>query len=441
MKRIKIMILICIVILIIILICIGCTVFYKKVENDEIADEYGNYGENHNEEYVVEEEVKEVTDRNNYYIVSNSISEFFEYVNMISTNPLTDLEKEDSDFAISGLIKMLSSRYINEFEITNEKIIADYSKYINCSYNIEKMYVSEDTISTKAFLVEISIDDLKDNIFFIVVIDSENGTFEIYGDDYVKKYGYDKNKELLKDFQITNIEKNTFNKIKNDNITDQDMAINYFNDYKYNILNNIEKAYNSLDEEYRNKRFGSLEEFTKYIQDNITIFRNITIEQYICDKYEDYTEYICRDQNENIYVFKETAIMNYTLQLDTYTIPTDNFIEEYENGNVEKKVTMNIGKFIDMINNFDYKSAYNVLNQSFKEKYFKTEEEFKQYMKNTYYECNAIDLKDFSNENGTYVYTGIMRNKFYDDTDPGKDINIIMRLKNGTDFEMSFEVY
>ena len=441
MKRIKIMILICIVILIIILICIGCTVFYKKVENDEIADEYGNYGENHNEEYVVEEEVKEVTDRNNYYIVSNSISEFFEYVNMISTNPLTDLEKEDSDFAISGLIKMLSSRYINEFEITNEKIIADYSKYINCSYNIEKMYVSEDTISTKAFLVEISIDDLKDNIFFIVVIDSENGTFEIYGDDYVKKYGYDKNKELLKDFQITNIEKNTFNKIKNDNITDQDMAINYFNDYKYNILNNIEKAYNSLDEEYRNKRFGSLEEFTKYIQDNITIFRNITIEQYICDKYEDYTEYICRDQNENIYVFKETAIMNYTLQLDTYTMPTDNFIEEYENGNVEKKVTMNIGKFIDMINNFDYKSAYNVLNQSFKEKYFKTEEEFKQYMKNTYYECNAIDLKDFSNENGTYVYTCIMRNKFYDDTDPGKDINIIMRLKNGTDFEMSFEVY
>ena len=102
---------------------------------------------------------------------------------------------------------------------------------------------------------------------------------------------------------------------------------------------------------------------------------------------------------------------------------------------------MNIQKFMDMINNHDYKSAYNVLNKEFKDKYFKTEEDFKQYIKNTYFEINRLGLKEFTDENGVYVYTGIMRDSMSDDVEYGKDMNIVMRLKSGTEFEMSFEVY
>ena len=130
--------------------------------------------------------------------------------------------------------------------------------------------------------------------------------------------------------------------------------------------------------------------------------------------------------------------MDYTVKLDTYTIITDKFKEEYANGNDNKKVIMNMDKFIQMINNKDFKSAYQVLNNTFKENNFGSEEAFKQYMKNTYYNYNNIVINDFSSENNTYICKTTITNK--ENEEETKDMNIIMKLNHGTDFEMSFEI-
>lgn len=441
MKKIKKYIIFFTILLIAIIIAlVVMTTGRRKINSEFKVGEYGDEDENYEENHVIEETVKKVDNRTEYYIVKNIIDKYFEYIDMTNTNPSTELERLDSDFAIETISGMLSPKYIEEFNITNEKLINDLQKYKNCDYNIEEMYTKEKTIDITTYLINVNVSQIG-NLYFIVGVDFENNIFEIYGDEYVKKYKYNEDTQTLKNFEINNIEKNSFNTYTGEIVTDQDIAISYFNDYKYNMLNNVEKAYNSLDEEYRNKRFGSLEEFSKYIQENIDIFRDISINEYICNNKGDYTEYVCRDQNEYVYIFKETAIMDYTLQLDTYTIPSEDFIKEYTDANVKEKVTMNIQKFMDMINNHDYKSAYNVLNQEFKDKYFKTEEEFKQYIKNTYFEINRLGLKEFTDENGVYVYTGIMRDGISEDVEYGKDMNIVMRLKSGTEFEMSFEVY
>ena len=181
-----------------------------------------------------------------------------------------------------------------------------------------------------------------------------------------------------------------------------------------------------------------MQEYQKYINENKEIFNDIVPTQYLINNYENYTEYVCKDSYENLYIFKEKAIMDFSVQLDTYIIETEKFKEEYSNANNNKKIIMNIDKFIQMINNYDYKSAYNVLNKTFKEKYFKTEEEFKNYMQNNYYRYNDISLADFSNENDIFVCKATIKNKLNEEEQ--KEMNIIMKLNENTDFEMSFEV-
>ncbi len=428
-----------IVIIIIIIVIIGVLITMQNEKTNVVIDEYGNHMEQHDDEYIPDTNVKKVEDKNRYYIVKNIIDEYFNYINMINLNPTTELEKEDSDLTVSGLIKMYSENYIKEFNITNDNLTKKLEKYINCEYEIENMYGVEKSLSVNIYLIDLNILNTQENINLIIITDSANSAFEIYGDEYVKKYQYNsENKEKLVDINVEKLEQNSFNKIKSIRVTDEDIAINYFNDYKYKILNNIETAYNLLDEEYREKRFENINEYANYINENKEHFRDINIAQYLYNEYEDYTEYVCKDQHGNLYIFKETAIMDYTVQLDTYTITTDKFKEEYSKANDNKKVIMNVDKFVQMINNYDYKAAYKVLNNIFKENNFENEELFKEYMKNTYYRYNDIVINNFSSENNTYICKATITNK--DNEEETKDMNIIMKLNQGTDFEMSFEI-
>ena len=80
-----------------------------------------------------------------------------------------------------------------------------------------------------------------------------------------------------------------------------------------------------------------------------------------------------------------------------------------------------------------------VINEVFKQNNFSSEEAFKEYMQNTYYRYNKISLGEFSDENnGTYVYRTIVSNKLNEEEE--KEMNIIMILKDETNFEMSFEI-
>ncbi len=100
-------------------------------------------------------------------------------------------------------------------------------------------------------------------------------------------------------------------------ISDQDMSRIYLNDYIYNINQNIEFAYNLLNEEYRNKKFGNLESFRNYI--NSTKYSN-TLTKYSKSSKLGKTIYGAYDNYGNHYIFKTSGVMQYEVYLDDYTV-------------------------------------------------------------------------------------------------------------------------
>ena len=109
--------------------------------------------------------------------------------------------------------------------------------------------------------------------------------------------------------------------------------------------------------------------------------------------------------------------------------------------------TVDYRQFIDFlhtgvkVNDSNIIYLHTDINNEYEQTYVKDTNILVTNIKNTYFEINRLGLKEFTDENGVYVYTGIMRDSMSDDVEYGKDMNIVMRLKSGTEFEMSFEVY
>lgn len=240
------------------------------------------------------------------------------------------------------------------------------------------------------------------------------------------------------------------NNFKNDNtieinsfemldIDDETMATTYFNRYKNELLENPEKAYKELDEEYRDKRFGNYENYKKYIEDNFEYICNMNLKEFSINNTTDYTEYICKNQYDGCYIFKETTVMQYTVELDDYTIDRPEFVKIYEESNEKKKVMLNIDRFVQMVNSHDYSQIYKILDESFKENNFKNESEFISYMEETFFDENKIKYTNF-NEVGDIYTCDIEITDAKNQTEQKRKKTIIMKLLEGTKFVMSFNV-
>ena len=101
-------------------------------------------------------------------------------------------------------------------------------------------------------------------------------------------------------------------------VSEEDMAKIYFNDYIYKMHSDVNKAYNLLDEEYRNKKFVNIDNYKNYINS----LENLN---YVLDSFYVYDigknkVYGVYDTNGNIYIFKTRGIMQYTVYLDDYTV-------------------------------------------------------------------------------------------------------------------------
>ena len=156
------------------------------------------------------------------------------------------------------------------------------------------------------------------------------------------------------------------------------------------------------------------------------------------NNYEDHIEYVGKDQFGNLYIFNEYNNQSIDIKLDTYTINTDIFIKEYEKATDEKKVQMNIDKFIQMINRHDYISSYNCISEGFKNNYFSTQEDFENYIKNNFFKYNNFEFKSYEKKGSNiYVYT-IQLTDLTGENQDLREIDIIMKLNEELNFEMSF---
>lgn len=101
-------------------------------------------------------------------------------------------------------------------------------------------------------------------------------------------------------------------------VSDEDMAKIYLNDYVHNMYYDIDLAYNSLDEEYRSKKFGSLDNYKNYVMS--LRYPNYTVSKYYKEEKGGYIIFGVYDTNGNFYAFKTNGVMQYKVYLDDYTV-------------------------------------------------------------------------------------------------------------------------
>ena len=181
--------------------------------------------------------------------------------------------------------------------------------------------------------------------------------------------------------------------------------------------------------------FSTYEEYEEYYR----TVSNFGLSKYNIEETENGKRYICIDSYGNNYIFNVSSIMQYTVILDTYTLDLPEFIEKYESGNDETKLTLNVGRVIEAINNKDYEYVYNKLNETFRNNNFSDISIFEKFIENNFYEINEVAEFSYKQEGNVYVCTIGLKNK-ENSSDNLKSVTILIQLLDNRNFEISFSV-
>lgn len=398
--------------------------------------------------YELEEKLQVVENRTDFYTVKEIINKYYLYNTIIfdagAYYETDDKEviKEAEQNGLSVLYNMLDSEYIEEKGVEENNIKEKLAEIKTSDVNIRNMYVSQKTSNINVYVVKGTLKErVNENIreFQIIVkVDAINKTFSIIPQEHIQEK-YDK-LEIGEKIEVTvpeSIQENKNNIFKYKVIADETHIKNLFSQLKSEIQYSEELVYNKLDKEYRNKTFETIEDFQEYTESNKQKYSKMQISQYQKTILDDYTQYICVDKDNNYYIFNETAPFQYTLMLDNYAIPTEDFAEEYNKNSEAEKVILNIKRFFMGINDKNYGYSYSVLSEAFKDNKYPTKNDFINYAKQNFFDENEIEYESYEKENGVYIYKIKIKDATGKDTTE-KEFNIIIKLNSGTDFEMSF---
>lgn len=373
-----------------------------------------------------------------------------------SHNPI--LENEDTyDVSLLNKIELVNNRN-KYFAISN---IID--TYTNNNFIINKMYITKKATNIDVFWVEGIKKDTNTLSNLIISTDSLNKVFAVINEEQIEQNAYSLNN--LNSIDTNKITYNSDNKFEYKNINDEEYVKYLLKDYLIKTLYNTQLGYNSLKEEYREKKFGSFEKYNEIIninRDKLALYdtKNIKqagefssyeewllyfgriqlleVEKYSVKSNNNYTEYTIVDTYGNYYIFVEETVMNYKLMLDTYTIDTLEFLEKYEEVSKEEKGEMNIDKIFEAINNKDYNYVYNKLDANYKNSYFTTLESFSTFMSNNLFEKNEVEFDEYEESENSCKYSLIIK----DASGQNKNqilMTMIMQLGENTDFTIKFE--
>lgn len=449
-KNIIILFIIFIIIIILILM-----ILLNNQNNTGELDVDENYLEE-GEELILEENDNgyiDVLDANIFYSIVSSVNKYIDIMqydinNVIEDNDIFIQYNIDREYLFSiksqnqkldAIYKLLDERYKMDNKITLNSMdkfwydIGDNTVLIPLQMKVKYGSTNINTYILKAYLNSGKLEEK----YFIIRIDSENQTFSI---EFIADNEKDIEKIKINE-NYDSIEKNEYNQFNIEIIKTDKIAQNYLEHYKKLSIQYPEIVYNNyLDKDYREKRFKTVENYKKYIEDNRDELEYLQITKYIVESENNETKYICLDQYQNTYVFTTTAVMQYTIILDTYTIETNKFKNTYSSSDNQTKVMMNVDKFVKMINNRDYSAVYNVLDDNFKNSIFASKEEFEQYFRQNYplhYEVEYFSFEEIGNK----IF--VQKIKFKDITGLNTDtidFTVIMKLDDDTEFSMSFEI-
>lgn len=297
------------------------------------------------------------------------------------------------------------------------------------------------------------------NIYGIIILDGANQTFKILKASETD-YNNAKNHNIESKYkEYIKIDEKTFNKYKYSIVEDADIIKQYFNDYIQKANYYPEEAYNILDEKYKTNKFNTFLDFQNYLNQRkeqlealdiyniktsndfktdeeyesyLMNFKSKGLKQYLIKDYETYRLYICIDDYDNYYAFKETGAMEYSLYLDDYNILLAEDLHQYNSIDNKGKAALNVKRFLKAVNQEDYIYAYNMLSEGFKKNYFETLQKFIKYIENQNIDYNNIKNIEVREESNIYIC--ILK------TNDNKTMQFNVQLLDNQEYKISFKV-
>ena len=267
-----------------------------------------------------------------------------------------------------------------------------------------------------------------DNVNFTVIIDSENQAFSVIP-EVIENSNFNYNLNIKYDND------DYYNEYTYKNFSDSEILDEYFTYYKNLVLKQPEKAFNLLDSEYRKIRFNNSVDMYKDYLTSIDL-EKVYPENFTLDYKENCKEYVVVDKNGLYYIIDEIKPMSISLKLDTYSIMSDKFKETYDKGTDLEKVSLNIDKWLKMIQNRDYYNAYNILDETFRNNNFGDLNNFKQYIDQNYgvqFEYKIENTKEYN----TNIYIQTVKVSVNGEE---KELNFVIKLLENRKFILSFQI-
>lgn len=442
-KKVK-SIIILIIILIVILISLIIILNINNKDEFDNTEKLSEKNENFIETYGHEETGIDVK---SYFDIKNCMQIYLSCLNVDSLSYYEYSDDEGYKFVASQdevnqtIYNVLSKKYISENNITIQNVL-NYAPYIqedSIFVPLEMKFINESG-GVKSFLVHGLQEKMGDfsvikEVYAVMNIDIAQMAFSVEP----LKGSYNNLSDVKIDKFEQEISVNENNKFQNSSYNNKVICEDYIDLYKHIALGSPEKMYNLLDKEYREAKFKNLEGFKEYVTKNKDRIYSIRATSYKVNREEGNTQYVCIDQNNHYYIINEKAVLDYSIILDTYTIDLPEFIEKYETSSNEDRVLMNIQRFFSAVEDGDYKYAYNKLDSTFKNNNFKTLEQFEEYVKSNFFASNKLAAGKAEKQGDIYLYKVTISDASEKDN---KVItkNFVMKLKENTDFVMSFEV-
>ena len=413
---------------------------YQNVRASEgvtASDATAKYEDSMNEYYTVEGLIKSFN-ANVLYLVGSA-----DDLNlMVTSNNEQEVLQEYRQNGYKYITNVLASKYKTKYSVNNEYILKTVGKYAGKKYTINDMLVVDDSDYINTYYI---YGDYEGESFnFIIILDRYNSTYEIYLDNYLSDCGISRNNtSTMKTLNINQIERNDSNSFQYKNVNQQQMVKMYYNNYMDMLKTNINKAYELLDLDYKQKRVPTLDKFKTHVSSRISGQSEVTLEKYSVNKVGKDTEIVCCDNFGNYTVFKVTSVFKYTTILDSYTVAIDHYNDVYTNAEDKQKAIMCVNKFLECINNKDYDVAYSHLNSTFKENKYSTYESFVKFVKNNWYDLNKYNFENVRVQDNDYIFSGTL----YYTTEQGSydsgaiSNSFVVRLNtNSNNYEISFEL-
>lgn len=327
-------------------------------------------------------------------------------------------------FSINDTIQKLLDETKKETVYYYAQEIYKIQTYQKATYYTYGLIQKENKGEVEEYYLKVNV-DITNNTFFTEELSE-------------KEYNEAKDGKINKiEFDV--IKKSDNNQYELKNISSEEIARRYVKDYILKVKYMPDKAFELLYDDYKNEKFKNSTDFKEYVQKNSARFNNLVIQKYQCEVKEEYLEYTVMDQYNNYYKIIVYSALDYKIVLDNYTLEEQEYIEKYNNASEQEKVAICISKFIKLINSKEYEEAYKKLDTTFKKNKFDSVEKFKNYIKNELFNYNIATIQ--SEDKIGDVYTCKVKIKSgVGVSAEEKEITVVMKLLEGTDFVMSFNV-